>query len=138
MLLRSVLATAAMFISAGGAHAQNSAIILGESTFGARCAICHGPNADGGGDISELFQVQPADLTKLSEGAGGSFPFSTVYQVIAKGMDARGHGDSEMPIWGDYFVADALEDRGVSKSDALHIAQGRILSLAYYLESIQE
>ncbi len=43
-----------------------------------------------------------------------------------------------MPIWGDHFLKDTLEDRGVSEADAEHIVQGRILSLVYYLESIQE
>ena len=52
-------------------------------------------------------------------------------------MEAVGHGRSEMPIWGDYFIADALEDRGVKMSDAVEIAAGRVLSLTYYLESIQ-
>ena len=53
------------------------------------------------------------------------------------GMDEAGHGDSKMPIWGDYFIADALEDRGIKMSDAVEIATGRVLSLTYYLESIQ-
>ena len=48
-------------------------------------------------------------------------------------MDKPGHGDSEMPIWGDYFMADALENRGVHMSDAVEIATGRVLSLVYYL-----
>ena len=53
-------------------------------------------------------------------------------------MEAPGHGTSAMPVWGDEFMADALEDRGVSKNDAINIAAGRALSLAYYLETIQE
>ncbi len=138
MLFRAFLTMMAVIASAGTVHAQDSAIILGKSTFGARCAVCHGNDADGGGEIAALFQVPPSDLTGLTERAGGSFPFSEVYQIIKNGMEAGGHGDSEMPVWGDYFLSDSLEDRGVSKEDALHITQGRILSLVYYLESIQQ
>ncbi len=134
----TTLAIAAVILSAGAVQAQDSALILGKSSYGASCALCHGVDARGGGEIAELFQVRPADLTGLSERAGGRFPFPVVYHIIVDGMEKSGHGDAEMPIWGDYFIADALEDRGVSTGDAVHIAQGRILSLVYYLESIQE
>lgn len=133
----SILA-AILSVSAFAVQAQDSAIILGKSSYGALCAVCHGDDAKGGGQVAELFEVKPPNLTKLSERAGGAFPFSDVYQMIVLGMEAPGHGTSEMPIWGDYFMADALEDRGVGKSDAVTIAAGRALSLTYYLESIQE
>ena len=92
-----------------------------------------GQDAKGGGEIAELFRVKPSDLTKLAQREDGRFPFSDVYSAIADGMDKPGHGDSEMPIWGDYFMADALENRGVHMSDAVEIATGRVLSLVYYL-----
>ena len=132
------LTVAAFPTFAHTAQAQDSAGVLGESTFGARCALCHGQDAKGGGEIAELFRVKPSDLTKLAQREDGRFPFSDVYSAIADGMDKSGHGDSEMPIWGDYFMADALENRGVRMSDAVEIATGRVLSLVYYLESIQE
>ena len=53
-------------------------------------------------------------------------------------MEKRGHGGATMPIWGDFFISDALVDRGVTETDALYIAAGRALSVVYYLESIQE
>ena len=128
MKLGTALATTIVVMAAGAAQAQDSALVLGKSTFGARCALCHGADGKGGGE----------DLTTLAERNGGAFPFARVYSIIVDGMDAAGHGDSEMPIWGDYFIADALEDRGVKLSDAIEITQGRVLSLTYYLESIQE
>ena len=138
MKLGTALATTIVVMAAGAAQAQDSALVLGKSTFGARCALCHGADGKGGGEVAELFRVPPADLTTLAERNGGAFPFARVYSIIVDGMDAAGHGDSEMPIWGDYFIADALEDRGVKLSDAIEITQGRVLSLTYYLESIQE
>ncbi|NND19096.1 MAG: c-type cytochrome [Silicimonas sp.] len=138
MKLGSVLAAVTLVVGAGVAEAQDAAIVLGKSSFGARCALCHGADGKGGGEVSELFRVPPADLTTLAERNDGAFPFARVYSIIVDGMDDVGHGDSEMPIWGDYFISDALEDRGVKMSDAIEITQGRVLSLTYYLESIQE
>lgn len=138
MRLKTTLAAATVILSACAAQATDSVIVLGQSTFGAHCALCHGATGKGDGEIAQLFQVPPADLTKLAERSGGSFPFSEVYHIIIEGMQDRGHGSAEMPIWGDYFMTDALEDRGVSAGDAMEIAAGRVLSVVYYLESIQE
>ena len=138
MRFMKVMMSAVVVLSASAAQSEDSTVILGKSTFGARCALCHGKDGKGGGEIAELFQVQPSDLTKLSERAGGKFPFSDVYGIIVSGMEEKGHGDSAMPIWGEYFMSDALEDRGVNATDALYIAAGRANSVASYLESIQE
>ncbi len=138
MKLRTSLVLAAFALSAGAAQAADSVLVLGKSTFNARCALCHGQDAMGTGDIAELFKVRPSDLTKLAKNNGDKFPFSEVYHTIVEGMQERGHGENKMPIWGDYFMADALQDRGVSPGEAMEIAAGRILSLVYYLESIQQ
>ena len=137
-LRTSCLAAAAICLSAGAIQANESAIVLGESAYGALCAVCHGESARGGGEIADLFAVKPPKLTTLAEQAGGTFPFANVYKVVILGMEAPGHGDSSMPVWGDYFMADALEDRGVSKTDAIYTAAGRAMALSLYLESIQE
>ena len=138
MKLFSYFAAAVCLTAAGAAHSADSAITLGKSSFGANCAVCHGEDGTGSGDVADLFRVAPSDLTTLAERSGGAFPFSEVYRSIASGLGERAHGDSEMPIWGGYFVADTLADRGMSAADADHIVQGRILSLVYYLESIQK
>ena len=135
---KTAVMAAVVALSASPALAEDSALVLGKSANGAHCALCHGANAEGGGEVGELFAVKPPNLTKLAERAGGRFPFSDVYHVVILGMEAPGHGPSEMPVWGDYFMADALEDRGVKPWDALEIAAGRALSLTLYLESIQD
>ena len=137
MRIRSALAAAIMALSPLAGQADESVIVLGKSAYGALCAVCHGDDAKGGGEVAELFEVKPPDLTGLAERAGGDYPFSEVYEILVVGMQAPGHG-SEMPIWGDYFMADALEDRGVTRSDAVSIAAGRALALTYYLETLQE
>ena len=137
-VVKSIALSALLATSAFVANAADSALVLGKSSYNANCAICHGDDGTGNGAVAELFRVPPSDLTTLAERSGGAFPFSEAYQSIATGLGQKAHGDSEMPIWGGYFVSDALEDRGVSSQDAEHIVQGRILSLVYYLESIQK
>ena len=142
MLVRGLIVTGVTILSAFAGYASDNAddsvITLGRSAFMAHCAVCHGEDAKGGGEFAKLLEVKPSNLTTLSEKADGKYPFSDIYQAIVHGMEAPGHGPSKMPIWGDYFLADALEDRGVGKSDAISIAAGRVLSLAYYLETLQE
>ena len=138
MNFHKILTTAIVLFSSNAAVAQDNELILGKSSFAASCAICHGVNGKGDGEVAELFRTPPTDLTKLAEGAGGRFPFVEVYYTLARGMDQPGHGDAEMPVWGNYFVADALVDRGVNKGDAIALAAGRLMTLTLFLESIQE
>lgn len=138
MTFKTVLLAASLVATTGAVQADDSALALGQSAFGALCTNCHGENAKGGGEIGGLFAITPPDLTKLSKRAGGKFPFSATYNMIINGMKVPGHGPFEMPVWGDYFMADALRDRGLSKSDAIYVAAGRALAVTYYLESIQE
>ena len=137
--MRTLGCLTAALLCAGtvAAHAADSALIIGRSSYNAYCAICHGEDGTGGGDVAEILRIPPADLTTLSERSGGAFPFSEVYQSIATGL-YRAHGQAAMPIWGNYFKGDTLQDHGVSTSDVEHIVQGRILSLVYYLQSIQK
>ncbi|WP_093155037.1 hypothetical protein [Aliiruegeria lutimaris] len=57
-----------------------------------------GEDGKGGGEVAELFAVKPPNLTNLAARADGKFPFSDVFHVIILGMEAPGHGPSEMPI----------------------------------------
>ena len=128
----------AVSISALAAQADESTILLGKSNYAALCANCHGEDAKGKGPVAELYKLDLPDLTKLSASSGGTFPYSHVFENIIVGMDSPAHGTAMMPIWGDFFMADALEDRGVNRSDAIYIAAGRAQSIAYYLETLQE
>ena len=138
MPIQRFLASAAIMAAACAAQAQESEIIIGKTTFERSCTVCHGFDAEAQGNISELFKVPPKDLTTIAQRNDGVFPLQRVYHVIAGDIEERAHGSSEMPIWGDYFKADTLEDRGITASDAADIAQGRILSVVYYLLSIQK
>ena len=117
-----VLATAAHADDAGKQEYMNS------------CASCHGASGAGDGPLAELMTVPVPPLTGLSAANDGQFPMLTVIHTIDGRQGIRGHGYS-MPVWGTRFQRD-IKDAGPYGTEA--IVRGRLLSLAYYLESIQE
>ena len=113
---------------------------IGEAAFMANCAVCHGADGKGNGPILDFLKAAPSDLTKLSERNGGQFPFQRVYSVIADVEQSRGHGTSEMPIWGNRFSAEIIAQEGEYGNGVSGIpsAQSRILELVFFLGTIQD
>jgi mono/diheme cytochrome c family protein len=124
------------------AHAQSTEDPIGEigkQEFTRSCAACHGEAGKGDGLVAGLLLTKPPDLTLIRKRHNGEFPASWVYRVIDGRNEMRPHGSEEMPIWGDRYRADAL--RGLPLpldvgADA--VVHGRILSLVFYLDLIQE
>lgn len=124
---------------ASPARSQEPIEDIGKQEFMRSCAVCHGENAKGDGLMTGMLLVNPPDLTSIAKRHGGKFPAAWVYRIIDGRNEIRPHGSEEMPIWGDRYRADAL--RGLPlplnvSADA--VVHGRILSLVYYLELIQE
>lgn len=112
---------------------EKEAVIAGGKTeYQHSCATCHGTEGKGDGPTASLLKVKPADLTQLSKKYNGSFPFWRVYKVIDGRQVVRGHGTSEMPIWGAQF------QMGTAGAGAEAFVRGRILQLVYYLQSLQQ
>jgi mono/diheme cytochrome c family protein len=115
--------------------AQEMGVIAGgELEYQTSCAVCHGVDARGQGIMGRHLVTQPSNLRHLAQRNGGKFPFWEVYRVIEGRGVVPGHGSREMPIWGDRFRVDA---GGNGKAGQVQ-ATGRILSLVFYLEHIQE
>jgi mono/diheme cytochrome c family protein len=103
---------------------------IGASIFREYCRSCHGAEAVGDGPVGKYLDPKPADLTRIAERNKGVFPFDDVYAAIAGGKAIKGHGDSEMPIWGNAF----REVRGGQSPEQV---KERITRLVHYLKSIQ-
>ncbi len=117
------------------ATAQEMEVIAGgELEFQSHCAVCHGVDASGNGIMSKFLTLKPANLTQISKKYGGKFPFWQVYRIIDGREEVRGHGVSQMPVWGPRFRAES----GGTDPGAKSQAAGRILSLVFYLQHIQE
>lgn len=130
-LILTLVLTAAAAAPAPAAGPDPAA---GRAAFERHCAACHGRAAQGDGPMAEILTMPVPDLTRLAVRAGGAFPMLRVVRVI-DGRDARaGHG-GPMPVFGALFdgPGGALDAEG---GDPL-LTNGRILSIADYLESLQ-
>lgn len=106
----------------------------GQSEYMNACAACHGADARGDGPLAELMTVPVPALTGLSAANEGEFPMLDVIHSIDGRQGTRGHG-YPMPVWGSRFKAEI----GMPESLGNEVlVRGRILSIALYLESIQE
>ena len=134
---RHVLSAMAIILALPSASVAQE---IGEASFMANCAACHGANGTGNGPILDLLKSAPSDLTGLSERNGGQFPFKRVYEVIADADQNRGHRTSEMPIWGNRFNADIIAQEGEfgTGGSGMPTAQARVLELVFYLATIQD
>jgi len=121
-------------------HAQQDTIgaEVGAMEYRRHCAACHGVDGKGDGPVAEYMTQEPADLTQLAKRYGGRFPTETVYRIIDGRNGLRPHGTEEMPVWGERYEAEALRGQPLPPGvDPEFLVHARILSLVYYLDSIQ-
>lgn len=124
-----------IFWSSPSATGQEMEVIAGgELEYQSHCAVCHGVDARGDGPMSKYLTLKPTNLTQLSKRNGDKFPFWQIYRTIDGREEVRGHGLSQMPVWGPRFRTESGGNDPGAKSQAA----GRILSLVFYLQHIQE
>ena len=125
------VAVAAVAVLATPAFAE----VVGEQEYMVACSGCHGESGMGDGPLAGLLNVETPNLTTLAAEKGdGKFPFEWVLWMVDGRKIIRAHG-STMPIWGERYQTSAMSQRGET---AEMVARGRMLSLVYYLESIQQ
>ena len=122
------------------AFVVQSPVLADEVDVGARlyqesCSGCHGATGKGGGELTDLLSIQPPALTGLSAANDGVFPMLNVIHIIDGRTGVRGHG-GPMPIFGSLYSASSVT-AGTDYGSVVEV-RGRILSLAMYLETIQE
>jgi mono/diheme cytochrome c family protein len=116
---------------------DSSAVDAGKRQFEEKCAVCHGASATGDGVLADSLKQKPADLTRISERNGGTFPSS---EVVAKiwGRDREiiaTHIISEMPA----FYAAPIFGKDEDFEDSagrLSLQQNR--NIVSYLATIQQ
>ncbi|MDH3264274.1 MAG: c-type cytochrome [Paracoccaceae bacterium] len=131
----AAIPTLAAMLAAAPAVAQDTE--HGQEIYVERCAVCHGAEGGGDGVVGELLARRPKNLRLLAKDNGGTFPADMVAQVIDGRTTIPGHGNPDMPIWGEYFMSQALEDRAINQKDARFVVDGRIMAVVAFLESIQ-
>ena len=104
------------------------------------CSGCHGEDGKGRGPVAIELKAKPSDLTAIAARNGGTFDREQVYKKI-EGLDMPlSHGTSQMPVWGAWFVHQAVGE-GVLLEDARTAARQatqRINNLVKYLEALQK
>lgn len=119
----------------GNAAAQDPKI--GESEYLQHCAACHGLSGLGDGPIGQFLKTPAPNLAMISERNGGVFPIQKIYSIIDGSNVVAAHGTRDMPLWGDRYRTETkpqTPDQAVVAQDQ---AQLRILSLVYYLGTMQ-
>jgi mono/diheme cytochrome c family protein len=125
------LTTVSILEAAGGGIGQEQARFSGRTLFLTYCASCHGTSARGDGPLAENLRKPPPDLTQFARQNKGAFPSEMVRRIIDGREPVKGHGGSDMPVWGDAF------SRTQEDSDPASVKQ-KIQALVDFLESIQE
>jgi mono/diheme cytochrome c family protein len=118
------------------AQEGNLNLSLGERDFRTYCAPCHGLEGKGDGVVAEFLAIEPANLTLLKRNNAGKFPRDRVAETIDGRREVRVHGARDMPVWGDWFKAEA-NNPGLKDASREAAVQSRIDNLLLYLESIQ-
>ena len=112
----------------------------GKMLFNRYCASCHGVSGMGDGPVANSLKSRPKDLTVLKAEAGGVFPEKAVRAAIDGRVMPRAHGSSQMPIWGEWFAAQAMAE-GVLQEDRQGIEksiQQRLSAILRYIKSLQK
>lgn len=98
------------------------------------CSSCHGETGKGDGDLAEILEIKPTNLTVLRKNSPqGEFSYLSLLKSIDGRKRVRGHGKPEMPVWGNVF----LTSKTAPLSEQLKAA-GKLLLITYHVESLQE
>jgi mono/diheme cytochrome c family protein len=116
----------------GAAAGQDAAAsVSGAYDYRVHCASCHGAEGKGDGPMVDNLRFHPPDLSLLSRRAGGSYPADRVQRVVDGRVPLKGHGGTDMPIWGDAFKnAETGYDEGSVRR--------RIQGVVEYLRTLQK
>ncbi len=126
-----------MAITSGLGFSAASAqdMMIGAELYADYCAACHGATGKGDGDMANVMTIPSPNLTLLASQNDGVFPLLDVIHVIDGRTGVRAHG-GPMPVFGRTFKSEPGE--GPGEYGQAILARGRVLSVALYLESIQQ
>lgn len=102
----------------------------GDGLFRVYCATCHGRTGKGDGPLADSLRYAPPDLTLIAKRNGGKFDSDKVHRIVDGRRPVKGHGGTDMPVWGDAFrhSIDGYSEEAV---------KARIEAIVRHLKSIQ-
>ena len=116
---------------------QQDAAETGRQQFDDKCVVCHGATGVGDGVLAEGLRQRPADLTRLSERNGGTFPTAETFSKIWGRDDEiiRTHHISEMPA---FYNAPVFGHDKEFENSAGRLSPQQIKEIIAFLVTIQE
>jgi mono/diheme cytochrome c family protein len=131
--MRSTIVTVGLACVLGLAARAGAAetVVAGSDVYRSYCAVCHGTSARGDGSLAGSLRTRPADLTRLAQRNGGTFPRDEVVRTVDGRRPVKGHGGGDMPVWGDAFrqSSDGGDEAAVA---------ARISAVVEHLDLLQE
>lgn len=107
----------------------------GARLFADNCAVCHGTSARGDGDLAGDLPKTPADLTLITQRAGGTFPTANILSQI-DGYTRMKNRDQVMPEYGAMLEGDTVPVQ-LGENEFSPVPRP-LAALVTYLESIQK
>ncbi len=120
-----------------GETASAQDVAIGQEEYRMHCAACHGLDGRGDGPIGQILKTPAPNLAMIAERNGGKYPVQKIYDIIEGSSVVAAHGTRDMPLWGDRYrqaPKPVTPDQTSASNDQ---AQQRILSLVYYLGTLQ-
>ncbi|HEY5907870.1 MAG TPA: c-type cytochrome [Vicinamibacteria bacterium] len=117
--------------AAGFAQDVGTQHVAGSAVYRTYCAVCHGPAGKGDGPLADSLRVKVPDITLLARKNKGTFPKDQVLRIVDGRKPVKGHGGTDMPVWGDAFkqATDGYSEAAVKE---------KIEAVVGHLETIQE
>jgi mono/diheme cytochrome c family protein len=75
----------------------------GQKLYLQYCSSCHGKDGRGNGTVTPYLKLKVPDLSLLKKNHKGIYPSNDVMTAIDGSRAVRGHGDRQMPVWGEVF-----------------------------------
>lgn len=132
--MRHLILTATLIAAAGPMVAQDATV--GAGLYATHCAACHGAEARGNGPKAPELNPQPADLTALMAGNGGTFPLLRVASRIDGRAPLVAHG-SPMPVFGPFFEGVLSVAMKTDSGQPVMLSQP-VADLIAWLQAVQE
>jgi mono/diheme cytochrome c family protein len=131
----AMLGVLALLPQSGLALAQDP--VIGQMEYQAHCAACHGLEGLGDGPVGQVLKTPAPNLALIAARNGGVYSVQKVYDVIEGSTVIAAHGTRDMPLWGDRYRRSSAPVTPDQAAIANDMAQQRILSLVYYLGTLQ-
>lgn len=111
--------------------------MIGQEEYLQHCAACHGPEGRGDGPIGRILKTPAPNLAMIATRNNGTFPVQKIYAIIDGSDVVAAHGTRDMPLWGDRYRRASKPLTPDQQNIADEQAQQRVLSLVYYLATLQ-